>query len=93
MKFNIFGMKVRALKSHTLTQSTGWAGCYNSEKGLIVIDSELVGKEYQETLVHEFLEAVFDRCSFNQVIQKDQKEIMIDLLAKALVENFQLKVK
>jgi len=93
MKLNILGKQVRVLKQHDLSKKMGWAGCYDPEQASIFIDSDLVGDYYHETFNHEFLEAVFDRASFNQSINPQLKEVMIDIISKCLNENFRLVPK
>ncbi len=90
MKLKIFGQQVKVMKAKGLGEQMGWAGCYDKQTNSIWIDSELVGDEYRETLIHEFLEAVFCRGSFTQSIEPQAKEIIIDMIAKAFNENFKV---
>ena len=91
MKLNIFGRIIKVRKKKGLSNSTGWAGYYDPTKKEIVIDASLTGHYMTETFIHEFLEAVHDRCSHTQVLEPQAKELMIDMISKALNENFILK--
>lgn len=93
MKLNIFGKKIRVFKQKGLMDATNWMGYYEKAKNRIVVDADLSPEEYNETLIHEVLEAIFCRASFNQSINDDAKEIIIDIIAKNFNENFKLVCK
>jgi hypothetical protein len=93
MKFKIFGKEIKVMKQKGLTEAMDWCGFYDKSKSLIVVDSDLKGDDLNETIFHEFLESVFCRASFNQSINEDAKEIIIDIIAKALNENFKMVPK
>jgi len=93
MKFNVFGMKVPVFKQVGLTENTDWMGYFDPIKKSIVIDAALKGEEYQVTIIHEFLEAVWFRNSFNLAINNETKEVIIDQISKALIENFKISIK
>lgn len=89
MKLKIFGDTVPVLKAKNLES----AGEYHINEKKIFIKDDLVGDQYYETVLHELMEAVFFRCSIYQSIDHGSKEIFIDCIAKAIVENFKLKPK
>lgn len=93
MKVNVFGDIVPVYKQHGLMAATGWMGCYDPNSKIIKIDSDLVGYDFETTLVHEIFEAAWFRLSFGQAVDDKLKEVIIDNLSKAVVENFNLKGK
>jgi len=90
LKLNILGKIVTVLRTCGLVQERNWAGYFDPHKSEIHLDSTLDGDYLNETFIHEFLEAVYSRASFNQSIEHQLKEVMIDITSKALNENFKL---
>lgn len=93
MKFKVFGLNVPVYKQKDLTKNTNWCGYFDPDKKRVIIDYDLSGDEYEITLIHEFIEAVWFRNSFELAVNNETKEIIIDQISKALVENFKLKVR
>jgi Zn-dependent peptidase ImmA (M78 family) len=92
MTLNIFGKKIRVLKKKNLIRDFGARGAYYSKLKLIVIDDEQVGTEHLQTLLHEMVHAVIDRCGIDQAgIGDGVEEIICESVATALIENFTLK--
>ena len=89
MKLKIFGDVIPVHKAKDLQS----AGEYHIDAKKILIQADLVGDQYYETLLHELMEAVFFRCSIYQSVNHDAKEIFIDCISKAIVENFKLTPK
>lgn len=89
MKLKIFGDVVPVYKAKNLES----AGEYHIKEKKIYIQEELVGDQYYETLLHELMEAVFFRCSIYQSMDHGTKEIFIDCVSKAIVENFKITPK
>jgi hypothetical protein len=88
---NILGQKwpVYLIKEHP-----EYVGiCYFDDAKIEIVDN--LEKEYfGETLLHEFLHAVFYRGSFKQTgLNQQAEEIMVDLISKSLLDNFEIKLK
>lgn len=89
--FNIFGQKVKIKKENLGAQ---YLGLYHSDKKMISINSSITDEsELDHTLIHEFIHSVIDRCSLNQVVTYPSEEVLVDMITKALLENFQIKSK
>lgn len=74
-------------------ESLGICGFYDPVKQLIVVDETMDKAMKNETLVHEFVHALSSRLSWRQAIPKELEEVMCDQIAKAFVENFDIKLK
>ena len=87
---NIFG-KTYAIKYEDLSKAHVY-GLVDNKNALIMIDKTLVGYELQQTLIHEYLHAVFDRTSLTQSIPDELEEVIVDQVATFLVDmyNFDL---
>lgn len=89
--FNIFGKKIKIKKVDLGAQ---YLGMYYPGKNLININSSITDEsELDHTLIHEFIHSVIDRCSLNQVVTYPSEEVLVDMITKALLENFQIKSK
>jgi Zn-dependent peptidase ImmA (M78 family) len=89
--FNIFGQKVKIKKVDLGPQ---YLGLYHSDKKTISINSSITDEsELDHTVIHEFIHSVIDRCSLNQVVTYPSEEVLVDMLTKALLENFNIKSK
>ena len=66
---------------------------YDLEEGKILIHPQCPQKELARVFVHEFLHAVCHRTSISQGISEDAEEMIVDLMSKALTENFFLRWK
>ena len=84
---NVFGLKIPVILKPIENKSL--AGFYDLDKKEIVISAETSEKTH--TLVHEMFHAALFRTSFNQTgIPHEVHEIVVDVLATALLENFDL---
>lgn len=92
MKLQIFGKEYRVMKAKRLAES-GTAAYVDFNNKLIVVDSELVGEDYWVAIMHEVYHALVDRISLDQVIKDQLEEIVVDVFAKCLIENFKLTPK
>lgn len=86
MHLKVFGHKIK-VKHKKLKDLNGEFDYKTNE---ITIDPEVKGDDYKVTLVHELFHAVLYRCSVNHQISDDLEEIIVDLLAKSVVENFDI---
>lgn len=91
MTFKIFGLRVPVFRQKDLTEHTGWCAYFDPDKIRIVVDAEIKDDEYAISLIHEFIEAVWFRNSFDLAVNNETKEIIIDQISKCLVENFRFK--
>jgi hypothetical protein len=91
MRLKIHSDIVEAYRQHDLVSKMGWMGYYDPNDKHIKIDSELVGYDYEVTLIHECLEALWARLSFGQAVSDELKEVIIDNIAKMFVENFRIQ--
>jgi hypothetical protein len=57
----------------------------------ILIHPKCKKSELARVLTHEFLHAVFERGSISQAISSETEEMIVDLIAKAITENFHLR--
>lgn len=89
--FNIFGTKIKVVKKD-LSQA-GFLGLYYNDKKKIEITTGLDKQTELETIIHEFVHAVFDRLSYRQAINIQLEELICDQLAKSLCENFTIRMK
>jgi hypothetical protein len=89
MKLKVFGDIVPVKKCKHLESD----GLYMTKEKMILINSDLVGADYNEAVLHELFEAVYFRCSFYQSLNSELKEVLFDCLAKAIVENFKITCK
>jgi hypothetical protein len=87
--FKIFGQKV--IVEYADLEPT--IGGLSHAKGLIQINNKLPRCLVKQVLLHEFFHSVIGRTSLDQRISIDLEEILVEMLSKALVENFDIKVK
>ena len=71
----------------------GIMGQYNPVDSSIMIDKGLRGNEQLVTVLHELFHAALHHISANQAVNPDVEEIIVDNLAKVVVENFKLNKK
>jgi len=85
----IFGKKIPVKYSDKVPDhdNANWA---NNE---ILIHPECSKKELARVFMHEFFHAACEIGSISQGIPAETEEIMVDLLAKALTENFHIRFK
>jgi hypothetical protein len=65
----------------------------NYDKEKILLHPRCPKKELARVFLHEFFHAVCDRGSISQAISEDAEEMIVDLMAKAISENFHLRWK
>jgi hypothetical protein len=91
MTLDIFGQKFSVYQSDISDEYLGQCS-YKEQR--IDIHPEAQGDLFLETLLHEFLHALFFRMSYKQSgIPHALEEVMIDQIAKCLVENFKITKK
>lgn len=88
--FNVFGKKIK-VKVADLGPS--FDGMFYSTEDLIVISSTVDPTTMDRTVIHEFLHAVIERCSLTQVVSYPSEEVLVDMVTKALLENFDVRPK
>jgi Zn-dependent peptidase ImmA (M78 family) len=94
MVFNVFGLKVKLVIEHGLTNKTNYVGYFCQQKNKIAIDDSLKGFDLKQTVWHEFFHAVFFRCGFYQAkIPIETQELLVENFATAVVENGDLLKK
>lgn len=59
----------------------------------IHIDAKLQGDEKVETMLHELFHAALYETSANQPLGHDLEEVIVDVLARVVAKNFELKKK
>lgn len=85
---NVFGKKIK-IKVGDIGE--GYDGLFYPKENLIVIS--LTASDVDHVLLHEFLHAVLERCSLTQVVSYPSEEVLIDMITKCLLENFDIKPK
>lgn len=86
-KFKIFGQTVKVRVGDL---GPNYAGMYYPSKSMIVIDKSVTKEEMSRVIIHEFIHSVIHRCSLDQVISYPSEEILVDMITKAIVENFKI---
>lgn len=61
--------------------------------GKTLIHPKCPNKELARVFMHEFLHAVCARTSISQGVSEDAEEMIVDLMSKALTENFHIRFK
>lgn len=94
MKLKIFGHTYKVVKQKKMVDNGGVRGLCIPEKQLILIDADLVGQEYIQTLVHEVVHAILSRTGIEQAkLSEGVEEIICENIATAITENFKLTYK
>ena len=89
---HVYGQKYRLKRLKSLNKR-GLDGELDKELRTISIDHSLEGNEYMEAIIHELGHAIFHECSLYQSISPDLEEVIVDLMAKAIVKNFKIEHK
>lgn len=89
MKVKVYGLEITVV--HEELEDTH--GHYEKDKLKITLDKSLEGDLFYETLLHEIFHAVEYRISINQAVNSEVMEIINDTFAKAIVENFDIRLK
>lgn len=85
---NVLGKKIK-IAHKKLDENV--LGFFHYEKDLIEINSQCEKKDYAVTLIHEILHATWGRASFIQTdIDQNMQEMIVDIFAKVIDENFKL---
>lgn len=85
----VFGQKI---KVETVELEAGVGGLSHSS-GLIQLSNQLKKKELDQVLLHEMVHSIFFRLSIYQNVSLDTEEIIAEAISKAIIENFELKVR
>ena len=89
-KLNILGSKW-TIKRLTGLKDKGILGkCVFREK-VIYLDADLKGYELDHTLIHEIGHSIIFRSSIYQSLNYELEEVLVDIYATALLDNFSLK--
>ncbi len=91
--FSVFGMEVTCYRIEGLLRDQNMFGFYDCEKKLIGVDSGLRGAELEQTLIHELFHAALIRLHIEQQMPGEFAEVLIDNLARAVVDNYSLKMR
>ena len=91
-QIQILGEKYK-LKLVNGLRFSGHIGLCDFKSKIIQLDAELKGDELQQTLCHELFHAVCYEGSLYQTISPDLEEVVVDLMAKSLIKNFNLRCK
>ncbi len=86
-KINIFGKKI---KVKVADLGPDYDGMFYPSMDLIVINKSTPKERVPHVVVHEMLHAVITRCSLDQVISYPSEEVLVDMITKALLENFKI---
>lgn len=89
-KFKVFGKTIKIKVGDLGGQ---YDGMFYPHQDLIVIDKAVPKERIAHVLIHEFIHSVITRCSLDQVISYPSEELVVDMIAKALVENFTIDNK
>lgn len=86
--FNVFGKKIKVKVGDI---GEGYDGLFYPKENLILVSKS--ASDLDHVLLHEFLHAVLERCSLTQVVSYPSEEVLIDMVTKCLLENFEIKPK
>lgn len=90
----IYGWDVGLQKVKGLMQQSPYAGYYDPNKKLIVVDASLKGDDYICTLIHEVIHALFHRAGLHQTkIPSAVEEMICEQVATVITENFSVSAK
>lgn len=87
--FVIYGQKVKV--EYAELENTVGGLSYSS--GLIQINKHLPKEHVPQVLLHEFFHSVISRTSLDQRLSLDVEEMIVELLSKAVVENFDVRIR
>jgi hypothetical protein len=88
-RVNILGQEISVEYSDKVPDNHNANYDYNK----ILIHPKCKKKDLARSFLHEFFHAVCERGSISQGIDGDTEEIIVDLMAKALTENFHIRWK
>ena len=86
-KFKVFGKTIKVKVGDLGGQ---YDGMLYPSKDLIVIDKAVPKERVTHVVIHEFIHSVISRCSLDQVISYPSEELVVDMITKALIENFKI---
>lgn len=87
----VFGQEIKVEYSDLVPETDN--ANYDSENCAILIHPRCPKKELSRIFIHEFLHSVCHRTSISQGISADAEEMIVDLMSKALTENFFIRFK
>ena len=85
----IFGRKFKIVEKAL----GGYLGLCDRETSTLFIEVAQSEREKCHTLIHEIGHAVIGRVGINQAIPLELEEVIVDAVATALVENFDIYIK
>lgn len=89
MTLNIFGMSISVLKDKNLSTNYGLRGVFYPVEKKIVIDNNMSGPDFLQTLVHELIHVVIFRVGIDQTkISEDLEEVLCESISTAVLENW-----
>lgn len=95
-KIDAFGKKVKIIETNKHIDEFNPVEAYGvfcRERWTIYIRENLNDKEKIQTLIHEYLHAVFHRLHLNCSLDEHSENIMVDTIATAITENFNIEIK
>lgn len=69
------------------------AGHYISSEGIIEVDYRLKSEDFRKTLLHEIFHAFSDRSGSRQFLSYQSEEMLCELFASFIDDNFTIKQK
>lgn len=85
---NIFGLEVKVVREKGLSQTQGFAGYFDPEKKIIVVDADLKGRDLLGTLWHEIDHALKHRVGLFQTrMSSDVHEVSAETSSTFWVEQ------
>ena len=88
----IFGKHVPIVRTKDLLKTHEAFAMFHRDKFYIEIDASLTGNTYYQTICHEIIHAVVQRCGIYQAgLSHELEEVLAEQISVAIVENFKLK--
>jgi len=88
-QINVMGKNYQIIKSSDMEDM----GLLDEEAGTLSINMNQSEEDLLNTLVHELGHALFRRCGFNQGVQDQLEESIVQSYANMITEVFNLKLK
>lgn len=86
----VFGKKV-PVKLEEIDNNFG--GFFYPYEWKIIVNKNIPHEEYFRVLLHESFHAVFTRTAIDQSVPYEVEQIIVENMARFIVENFELKPK
>lgn len=93
MKLNILGRSIKLHIEKNLKTTKDARGLYFEKEGMIFLDADLKGEEFNQTLIHEMIHALISRNGACNFLNEQAEEMFCDTIATVIVDNFKLKLK